>query len=239
MKRLAMLMVAGSLVITGAAGLNSVKAAETKNSSISSEAEIDKDLSTLDPDFVVKPERIYPDAKKLPSLSELLKKDTKLSTEEKKELKSLHSEITKKRNAIDELLSKEDAIIDKITDGWAINKKYNETVKKYQTLWDKLDETATDEMLKIENNVDFIKASKAITDKEKETLIKGEAELDELDKEYDKLSKKVDTATKELNDKVDALYTELGNLAEKIAPLAKKLGGDFERNYGFDDRMLY
>ena len=94
-------------------------------------------------------------------------------------------------------------------------------------------------MLKIENNVDFIKASTALTADEKETLIKGEAELDALDAEYDKLSEKVDKATKELNDKVDALYTELGKLTDKIAPLAKKLGGDFERNYGFDDIMLY
>ena len=238
MKRLAVLTMATSLLITGAAGLNSVKAAESKNLTKAYEAQADNDYTNLDPDFAANPDKIYQN-NKLPSLSELLKKDTKLTADEKKELKSLHDEITKKRNDIDSLLDQIDATSDNITDDWAINKKYDETIKKYQALWDKLYETATDEMLKIENNVDFIKASTALTADEKETLIKGEAELDALDAEYDKLSEKVDKATKELNDKVDALYTELGKLTDKIAPLAKKLGGDFERNYGFDDIMLY
>ena len=55
----------------------------------------------------------------------------------------------------------------------------------------------------------------------------------------ERLYAKVEKATKELNDKVDALYSEVVELTEKIAPLAKKLGGDFERNYGFEDKMLY
>lgn len=228
-------MVAGSLVITGAAGISAVKAANMDKATVTKETTLPA-LEPLDKDFNITSGSTV---KKLPSLSELLKKDTKLTADEKKELKSLHDEITKKRDTIDDLSDQVDAATDNITDGWAINKKYDEVVKKYQALWEKLEETATDDMLKIENNVDYINASKALTAEEKETLIKGEAELDALDKEYDELSKKIDEATKELNDKIDAHYVELVKLTEKIAPLAKKLGGDFERNYGFEDMMLY
>ena len=237
MKRLAVLMVAGSLVISGATGLNTVKAADMKKgTAITKEAELSA-LDPLDKDFSVNPSGTL--KKSMPSLTDLLKKDTKLTEAEKKEIKSLHDELTKKRDLIDDLSDRIYEIASKITNNHAIDKKYSEAVKKYQALWDKLDETTTDDMLTIESNIEYIKASKALTDKEKETLIKGEEKLDALGAEYDKIYEKVDAATKDLSAKVDSLYEDVVKLVDKITPLAKKLGGDFERNYGFEDKMLY
>ena len=78
--------------------------------------------------------------------------------------------------------------------------------------------------LAIEDNVEFIKSSKALTDEEKETLIKAEEELKTLKEEHNNQYKKVEEATKELTAKLDSLYKNVENLIDKMQPLANKLG---------------
>ena len=270
MKRLAILAVAGSLVVAGAtAGLSTVKAAETKkgveagkkggNKNIDFR-EIDKDyfaypgdtdFRETDKNFFAYPDDMdfreldknffaYPgDDEYSPSLSEFLKKDTKLTKAEKKSLTEDYDKLEKTRRDIEETAEEIERITNKITNKWAIADKIDEVANKHQAIWDKVYENATDEDLAIEDNIEFIKSSKALTDEEKETLIKAEEELKTLNEEHNKQYNKVEEATKELTAKLDSLYKDVENLIDKMQPLANKLGEEFKENFGFVEIMPY
>ena len=270
MKRLAVLVVAGSLVVAGAtAGLNTVRAAETKNGIETRKKgsnkdidfrELDKnffahpgnsDFKESDKDFFAYPGDIdfreldknffaYPgDSEISPSLSDFLKKDKKLTKAEKKSLTEDYDKLEKTRSDIDETSEEIEKITNKITDKWAIADKIDELANKHKSIWDKVYENATDEDLAIEDNIEFIKSSKAITDEEKTTLIKAEEELRALNEEHSKQYNKVNEATKELTSKLDSLYKDLEKLMDKMQPLANKLGEEFKENFGFAEIMPY
>ena len=252
MKKLAILLVAGSLVVSGVtAGLGTVKAADAKKPAETKIIEKNLDLRETDKDFFAYPGDIdfketdknffaYPGkSESLKALSKFLKKDTKLTNAEKKSLTKAYEKILKAREDIDTTYNKMNSIAKKITSNWAIEDKLDKLANKHQSLWDKLYEKATDKDLEIEDNIEFIKSSKALTDKEKETLIKAEKELDELNKEYEKLYDKVEKATKKLNSKLDSLYKEIEKLMDEAQPLADKLGKKFKENFGFTEMIPY
>jgi len=193
------------------------------------------DFRELDKNFFA-----YPgDDEDSPSLSEFLKKDTKLTKAEKKSLTEDYDKLEKTRRDIDETAEEIERITNKITDKWAIADKIDEVANKYQDIWDKVYENATDEDLAIEDNIEFIKSSKAITDEEKTTLIKAEEELKTLNEEHNRQYNKVEEATKELTSKLDSLYKDVENLIDKMQPLANKLGEEFKENFGFVEIMPY
>ena len=246
MKKLAILLVAGSIVISGAtAGLNTVKAADAKIIDKNMDLkETDKDFFAypgntdfreLDKDFFAYPGK----GESLKALSEFLKKDTKLTKAEKKSLTKAYEKILKAREDIDTTYNKMNSIAKKITSNWAIEDKLDKLVNKHQSLWDKIYKKATDKELAIDDNIEFIKSSKALTDKEKETLIKAEKEIDELNKEYEKLYDKVEKATKDLNSKLDSLYKDIEKLMDEVQPLADKLGKKFKNKFGFTEMIPY
>ena len=252
MKKLAVLFMIGSLVVSGATvGLNTVKAADTKKSAETKIIDKKMDLKETNEDFFAYPEDTdfreldkdffaYPgkDAT-LSSLSKFLKKDTRLTKTEKKSLTKNYEKLLKTRQDINDIYKKMDSITKKITSNWAIDDKLDKLANKHQALWDKLYEKSTEEELAIEDNIEFIKSSKALTDKEKETLIKVQKEVDELNKEHEKLYNKVEKATKKLNSKLDSLYKDIEKLMDKMQPLADKLGKKFKDNFGFGDMMPY
>lgn len=254
MKRLAILAVAGSLVVAGAtAGLNTVKAADTKKSVETGKKSGNKniDFREIDKDYFAYPDDMdfreldknffaYPgDGEDSPSLSEFLKKDTKLTKAEKKSLTEDYDKLEKTRRDIEKTADEIEKITNKLTDKWAIADKIDEVANKHQDIWDKVYENATDEDLAIEDNIEFIKSSKAITDEEKTTLIKAEEELRALNEEHSKQYNKVEEATKELTAKLDSLYKDVENLMDKMQPLANKLGEEFKENFGFVEIMPY
>jgi len=254
MKRLAILAVAGSLVVAGAtAGLSTVKAAETKKSveTVKKGSNKNIDFRETDKDYFAYPDDMdfreldknffaYPGADEdSPSLSEFLKNDKKLTKAEKKSLTEDYDKLEKTRRDIDETAEEIERITNKITDKWAIADKIDEVANKHQDIWDKVYENATDEDLAIEDNIDFIKSSKALTDEEKETLIKAEEELNTLKEEHNRQYNKVEEATKELTAKLDSLYKNVENLIDKMQPLANKLGEEFKENFGFVEIMPY
>lgn len=252
MKKLAILLVAGSLVVSGAtAGLSTVKAADTKKPAETKIIDKSMDLREIDKDFLAFPGDIdfketdknffaYPGkSESLKALSKFLKKDTKLTKAEKKSLTKAYEKILKAREDIDATYNKMNSIAKKVTNNWAIEGKLDKLVNKHQSLWDKVYEKATDKDLEIEDNIEFIKSSKALTDEEKETLIKAEKELDELNKEYEKLYDKVEKATKKLNSKLDSLYKEIEKLTDEAQPLADKLGKKFKEKFGFTEMIPY
>ena len=150
-----------------------------------------------------------------------------------------YDKLEKTRRDIEETAEEIERITNKITDKWAIADKIDEVANKHQAIWDKVYENATDEDLAIEDNIEFIKSSKALTDKEKETLIKAEKEIDELNKEYEKLYDKVEKATKDLNSKLDSLYKDIEKLMDEVQPLADKLGKKFKDKFGFTEMIPY
>ena len=252
MKKLAILLVAGSLVVSGATtSISTVKAADTKKPAETKIIDKNMDLKETDKDFFAYPGDIdfketdknffaYPGkSENLKSLSDFLRKDTKLTKAEKSTLTKAYEKFLKTRKDINATYTKIDSVAKKITSNWAIEAKLDKLANKHKSLWDKIYKKATDKELAIDDNIEFIKSSKALTDKEKETLIKSQKELDELNKEYEKLYDKVEKATKDLNSKLDSLYKDIEKLMDEVQPLADKLGKKFKEKFGFTEKMPY
>ena len=236
MKKLAILFMVGSLVVSGAtASLNTVKAADTKKPAATKIIDKNMDFKETDKNFFAYPSK----GESLKSLSKFLKKDTKLTKTEKKSLTSYYEKFVKIRKKIDNIAEKIESISKKLTNNWAIEDKLDELSNKNQALWDKLYGKSTDKELAIDDNIEFIKSSKALTDKEKETLIQAQTEIDKLNYEYTKVSSKVEKATKNLTSKLDSLHKDLEKLIEKIQPLADKLGDEFKETFGFTEKKPY
>ena len=211
MKKLAILLVAGSLIVSGAAsGLSTARAAEEKKPS--SNKMVDKDMNFMetDEDFFAYPSDMPSKADQMKALESFLKNDGKLTQAEKQSLTENYKKLLTTLENIDKTYEQIDKVTNKLTNNW-----------------------------EIEDNIEFIKSSKALTDKEKETLIKTQKEIDALVVEYDKLYNKVEKATKELNAKLDSLYEDSEKLMNKMQPLADKLGKKFKENFGFCDVMTY
>ena len=252
MKKLAVLFMVGSLVVSGATtGINTVKAAEAKKPAETKIIDKNMDLKETDKDFFAYPGDTdfketdkkffaYPGkSESLKALSEFLKKDTKITKAEKKSLTRDYGNFVKVRKNIDNIAKKIESISKKLTNNWAIEHKLDKLSNKNQALWDKLYEKATDKELAIDDNIEFIKSSKALTEKEKEALIKVQTEIDKLNNEYTKVCDKVEKATKNLNSKLDSLNKDLEKLIDKIQPLADKLGNEFKETFGFTEKIPY
>lgn len=252
MKKLAVLFMVGSLVVSGATtSISTVKAADTKKPAETKIIDKNMDFKETDKDFFAYPGDIdfketdknffaYPGkSESLKALSEFLKKDTKLTKAEKSTLTKAYEKFLKTRKDINTTYTKIDSVAKKITSNWAIEDKLDKLANKHKSLWDKLYNKATDKELAIDDNIEFIKSSKALTNKEKETLIKAEKEIDELNKEYEKLYDKVEKATKDLNSKLDSLYKDIEKLMDEVQPLADKLGKNFKDKFGFTEMIPY
>ena len=232
MKKLAVLFMVGSLVVSGATtSISTVKAADTKKPAETKIIDKNMDLKETDKDFFAYPGK----SENLKSLSDFLRKDTKLTKAEKSTLTKAYEKFLKTRKDINTTYTKIDSVAKKITSNWAIEDKLDKLANKHKSLWDKLYNKATDKELAIDDNIEFIKSSKALTDKEKETLIKAEKEIDKLNKEYDKVEK----ATKDLNSKLDSLYKDIEKLMDEVQPLADKLGKNFKDKFGFTEKIPY
>ncbi|ETT12855.1 hypothetical protein HMPREF1497_2340, partial [Fusobacterium sp. CM21] len=187
------LFMVGSLVVSGATtSISTVKAADTKKPAETKIIDKNMDLKETDKDFFAYPGDIdfketdknffaYPGkSENLKSLSDFLRKDTKLTKAEKSTLTKAYEKFLKTRKDINTTYTKIDSVAKKITSNWAIEDKLDKLANKHKSLWDKLYNKATDKELAIDDNIEFIKSSKALTDEEKETLIKAEEELKTL-----------------------------------------------------------
>lgn len=240
MKKLLVLLTAGSLVISGAtAGLSTARAAETKKPVHTNVVDKDMDMKEIDENFFVYPDQMLPKTNQITALEKFLKNDTKLTKAEKKSLIENYKKLLTTLENIDKISEKISNISSKLTNNWEIEDKLDALSNKYVNLWNKVYENATDEDLAIEDNIDFINSSKVLTNKEKETLIKNQKEIDALNTQYDKLYDKVEKATKELTSKLDTLYDDSEKLMDEMQPLADKLGKKFKENFGFCDAMAY
>lgn len=236
MKKLAILLVAGSLIVSGAAsGLSTARAAEEKKPSSNKMVYKDMNFMETDEDFFAYPSDMPSKADQMKTLENFLKNDGKLTQAEKQSLTENYLKLLTTLENIDKTYEQIDKVTNKLTNNWEIEDKFDVLSNKNVKLWNKIYDNATDEELEIEDNIEFIKSSKALTDKEKDTLIKTQKEIDALVVEYDKLYNKVEKATKELNAKLDSLYEDSEKLINKMQPLADKLGKKFKENFGCCD----
>lgn len=236
MKKLAILLVAGSLIVSGAASrLSTARAAEEKKPSSNKMVDNDMNFMETDEDFFAYPSDMPSKADQMKALENFLKNDGKLTQAEKQSLTEDYKKLLTTLENIDKTYEQIDKVTNKLTNNWEIEDKFDVLSNKHVKLWNKIYDNATDEELEIEDNIEFIKSSKALTDKEKETLIKTQKEIDALVVEYDKLYNKVEKATKELNAKLDSLYEDSEKLMNKMQPLADKLGKKFKENFGCCD----
>ena len=136
MKKLAVLFMVGSLVVSGATtSISTVKAADTKKPAEIKIIDKNMDLKETDKDFFAYPGDIdfketdkkffaYPGkSESLKALSEFLKKDTKLTKAEKKSLTKAYEKILKAREDIDTTYNKMNSIAKKITSSYRQGKR--------------------------------------------------------------------------------------------------------------------
>ena len=151
MKKLLVLLTAGSLVISGAtAGLSTARAAETKKPVHTNVVDKDMDMKEIDENFFVYPDQMLPKTNQITALEKFLKNDTKLTKAEKKSLIENYKKLLTTLENIDKISEKISNISSKLTNNWEIEDKLDALSNKYVNLWNKVYENATDEDLAID-----------------------------------------------------------------------------------------
>lgn len=158
-----------------------------------------------------------------PAIEELIASTKTLTQAEKdqlrkddKELAPLYEKITKLTKEIDEkreqILSKDKTF-----------QKYEQIIASNQKLWDKLNSNLTEQQAFMSDEKEVIKASKSLTEEEKQILLSEQDKLDALDAKINQLYAKVDEATKtqraqldEAFDQIDAVYVKSASIWDKI-----------------------
>ncbi len=158
-----------------------------------------------------------------PAIEELISSTKTLTQAEKdqlrkddKELAPLYEKITKLTKEIDEkreqILSKDKTF-----------QKYEQIIASNQKLWDKLNSNLTEQQAFMSDEKEVIKASKSLTEEEKQILLSEQDKLDALDAKINQLYAKVDEATKtqraqldEAFDQIDAVYVKSASIWDKI-----------------------
>ena len=97
---------------------------------------------------------------------------------------------------------------------------------KDQDLWTKLWDNATDEQKKLDDYSAIIKASAALTDAEKDTLLRSQVRLDALNADIDGYYEKAAEATAELTAQRDQAIAELQELYTKSAHIWAMVYGE-------------
>lgn len=97
---------------------------------------------------------------------------------------------------------------------------------EHEALWAKLWNNMNDEQNKLEDYTAIIKGSTALTDSEKEILLKAQAHLDVIDAGIDGYYEKAAEATKYLTVKRDAAIAELQKIYAKSGHIWDKVYGE-------------
>ena len=159
MKKLAILLVAGSLIVSGAAsGLSTARAAEEKKPSSNKMVDKDMDFMETDEDFFAYPSDMPSKADQMKALENFLKNDGKLTQAEKQSLTENYLKLLTTLENIDKIYEQIDKVTNKLTNNWEIEDKFDVLSNKNVKLWNKIYDNATDEELEIEDNIEFIKS---------------------------------------------------------------------------------
>ncbi len=214
MKRRTILLVAGILIAGLAfAGVylrgndNHAKQADENTSGM-------KNASTFDNQLAIQPESIQQYLDELDFLSEKEKKQLLNDEKTAKPLYDKIEKLTREREKIsEEIFKKHDSLV----------KEYDSLVHQNAELWQKLVQNATNEQLALPTNEQYIRSSKALSETEKELLIKQDQAITELQKKMDVIYDEIDKATESQNREIDKYYQQIDDIHNKSKAIWDKI----------------
>ena len=160
-------------------------------------------------------------------MAEYVKGLTMLTESEKQQLveESIAAQpIIDRRAALDEQI--DNTTNDILSGAEKLFAERGQIMDKDQDLWAKLWDNATDEQKKLDDYSAIIKASAALTDAEKNVLLRSQARLDVLNAGIDGYYEKAAEATAELTAQRDQAIAELQELYAKSAHIWAKVYGE-------------
>ena len=110
---------------------------------------------------------------------------TMLTEQEKAQLLETEQKLKEDFKTLDRIYQTLDDRLDQALQGLDLEKMYDDVMRKNESLWKKLEDNLTSEQEEVADERAFIKASKALTEAEKDTLLKEVEEREKLDKIFE------------------------------------------------------
>ncbi len=110
---------------------------------------------------------------------------TMLTEQEKAQLLETEQKLKEDFKTLDRIYQTLDDRLDQALQGLDLEKMYDDVMGKNESLWKKLEDNLTSEQEEVADERAFIKASKALTEAEKDTLLKEVEEREKLDKIFE------------------------------------------------------
>ena len=110
---------------------------------------------------------------------------TMLTEQEKAQLLETEQKLKEDFKTLDRIYQTLEDRLDQALQGLDLEKMYDDVMGKNESLWKKLEDNLTSEQEEVADERAFIKASKALTEAEKDTLLKEVEEREKLDKIFE------------------------------------------------------
>lgn len=158
-----------------------------------------------------------------PGIEEYLAELDFLTEEEKQQLIEDEKEAKPFLDKAEELMREAGEKREKILSENPAVKEYNDLMMKNQDLWNKVWDNETEEQASMKDIRDYIKASPALTEDEKKTLIEAEDRLDALESDMEKANEEADKATEDLVAEAEKYYEHVNAIHEKSREIWDKI----------------
>lgn len=147
-----------------------------------------------------------------------------LTQSEKEQLLKTYEQTKPLYDDIDKIYDEIDSISDRHLDSSEdLYKEIDEIYSKRSELWDKLFDHANDEQNMIEDDKEFIRASGALTEEEKKSLIEDQEEMDKIYMRMDERYEELQRETDPLYAKVEGIYKQISDLDANDETLWQKI----------------
>ncbi len=219
MKKISTLVLAGVLVASSVMPVFGANAAELTKAN--SKMEVAVNESNIDKDMLM-------------SMETYIKSLTFLSEKEKQQLLQTEKQLEPKLKALDEINEKLDEKINQAFKAIKLYEKYEALETKNEAIWEKLYKQVGKNEFGMDETA-LIKSSKALTNQEKNTLLKELEALKKLDKVADAKEKEVLAKEKTLVAQAKKLEQEIEAMNAKNQAIWDKVTKDARANGKTDD----
>ena len=219
MKKISTLVLAGVLVASSVMPVFGANAAELTKAN--SKMEVAVNESNIDKDMLM-------------SMETYIKSLTFLSEKEKQQLLQTEKQLEPKLKALDEINEKLDEKINQAFKAIKLYEKYEALETKNEAIWEKLYKQVGKNEFGMDETA-LIKSSKALTNQEKNTLLKELEALKKLDKVADAKEKEVLAKEKNLVAQAKKLEQEIEAMNAKNQAIWDKVTKDARANGKTDD----
>ena len=219
MKKISTLVLAGVLVASSVMPVFGANAAELTKAN--SKMEVAVNESNIDKDMLM-------------SMETYIKSLTFLSEKEKQQLLQTEKQLEPKLKALDEINEKLDEKINQAFKAIKLYEKYEALETKNEAIWEKLYKQVGKNEFGMDETA-LIKSSKALTNQEKNTLLKELEDLKKLDKVADAKEKEVLAKEKTLVAQAKKLEQEIEAMNAKNQAIWDKVTKDARANGKTDD----